>query len=55
MVFVHPMEVKCCFRVSRKFFGTFEIMVIGPGIDHFGDGVMIGGPKQYISKWNYLK
>ena len=54
-MFVHPMEVKCYFRVSRKVFGTFEIMVIGPGIDYFSDGYMIGGPKQYISKWNYSK
>ena len=49
-MFVRPMEVKCCFRVSRKVFRTFEIMVIGPGMDYFGDGLMIGRPK-----WNYLK
>ena len=55
VVFIRPMEVNCCFRVSRKFFGTFEIIVIGLGMDYFGDGLIIGGPKQYISKWNYLK
>jgi len=54
-VFVRPMEVKCCFRVSRKIFSTFEIMVIGPGMDYFGDELMIGRPKKYISKWNYSK
>jgi len=32
--FVYSMEVKCYFRVSRKVFRTFEIMVIGPGIDY---------------------
>ena len=49
MVFVHPMEVKCCFRVSRKLFGTFEIIVIGPGMDYFSDGYMIGGPKNILA------
>ena len=55
-MFVHSMEeVKCCFRVSRKVFSTFEIMLKGPGIDYFSDGYMIFGPKHEISKWNYLK
>ena len=41
-MFVHPMEVKCCLRVRKKIFGSFEIIIIGPGIDYFGDGYKIG-------------
>ena len=41
------------FQSQQKIFSTFEIMVIGPGIDYFSDGYMVDGPKQYISEWNY--
>jgi len=49
-VFIHPVEVKCYLRVSRKFFSTNAMIVIIAGIGYFSDGFMIGKPKEDISK-----